>query len=111
MAVVKIMQGDSYVVFINLTVDQQVLTPEMVEDVEVCVGEVLRKTYSAGSVGFDAASQMWYIRPTQEETLAMEEDVYEVTARARFMDGGNPDVVGIKVGRIMIVNGQSGEVI
>lgn len=111
MAVIKIMQGDSYVVFIQLTVDQQTLTPEMVEDVEICVGEALRKTCSGGGVGFDSSSQMWYIRPTQTETLAMAADVYEVVARVKFCDGDSSDVIGIRVGRIMIQDGKSEEVI
>lgn len=111
MATIKMMQGDSYVVFINLTIQKQPLLPEMVDDVEICVGESLRKTYSGNGVWFDSVSRMWYIRPSQEETLAMEEAMYEVTARVKFTDGDSTDVVGIKVGRILIQDGSSEEVI
>lgn len=111
MATIKMMQGDSYVIFINLTIQNQTLLPEIIEDVEICVGESLRKTYSGDGVWFDNDTQMWYIRPSQAETLAMEENMYEVIARVKVKDGDNTDVIGIKVGRIMIQNTNSEVVI
>lgn len=107
MATVKMMQGDSYVVFIQLTMNGTTLTPDMVADVEICVGDVLRKTWSGGGVGYDTMTQQWYIRPTQEETLAMEVESYGVIARVKFGE----DVKGIKVGSINIVDTHSEEVI
>lgn len=38
-----IMQGDSYPIYFDLKQDGKVLTPEMVADVEVYVGDVLSK--------------------------------------------------------------------
>lgn len=107
MATIKMMQGDSYVVFFALTLNQTPLTPDMVDDVEVCVGEALRKTLSSGSVGYDTETEQWYMRPSQAETMAMEVNAYEVIARVKFGD----DVKGIVIGRIIITDTHSEEVI
>lgn len=111
MATVNMMQGDSYAVYIDLEQSGVDLTPEMVSDIEVSVGENLRKTYSGGGVGYDAASQRWYIRPTQEETLALEADGHEVIARVKYRNTPIADVKGISVGRIKITESLSKEVI
>lgn len=107
----KIMQGDSYAIPINLTQGGYILTPDMVDEVEVCIGEIMTKTYSAGSVGFDTDSQKWYIRPSQAETLAMEADEnYPVIVRVKYKN--NPaDVKGIQIGSVDVEGGFSTEVI
>lgn len=109
MATVKMMQGDSYVIPINLKLSGNPLTPDMVEDVEVCVGEKLRKTFREGSVGYDTSKQRWYIRPSQEETLGLDVEGYSVIARVKFSNGA--DVKGIKVGTILILDSHSEEVL
>ena len=109
MASIKIMQGDSYVIPVNLTLNGYPMTPDMVDDVEVCVGEGLRKTFSEGGVGYDTSKQRWYIRPTQEETLALEVEGYDVIARVKFSNGA--DVKGIKVGTIVVLDTHSEEVL
>lgn len=111
MATFKMMQGDSYVVPIDLEQSGVNLTPEMISDIEVCVGENLRKTYSDGGVGYDAANQRWYIRPTQEETLALAADGHEVIVRVKYRNTPVADVKGISVGKIIISETLSKEVI
>lgn len=98
MASIKMMQGDSYVVPIDLTLNGQKLTPDIADDVEICIGEVMRMTFSGGTVGYDLATERWYIRPTQAETIALEPDTYNAVARIKIGD----DVKGINIGRLTI---------
>lgn len=107
MASVKIMQGDSYAIPITLKQDGVILTPDAVADVEVCVGETMRKTWSSGGVGFDRNTQQWYIRPSQAETLALEADSYDVIVRVKYLSLPEADVVGKKVGTITVQEGES----
>jgi hypothetical protein len=111
MAAVVIMQGDSYPVLIDIEQDGVALTPDMIDDVEVCVGTELRKTYSAGEVGYDIDSGRWFIRPTQQETLNLDEDAYQVIVRVKYKNQPWPDVVGALAGRIMIRGSNSKEVL
>lgn len=111
MATVRMMQGDSYALLINLTQMGTVLTPDLVADIEVSIGETIRKTASAGEVEFDTTEQQWYIRPTQEETLSLEPGVYEAIARIKYSDTDDSDVKGINIGRIIITDSLSMEVI
>jgi hypothetical protein len=113
MAAIRIMQGDSYPVFVALNMKDtgDVITPDLVSDVEISVGESLRKTYSAGETLYDSKEREWYFIPTQEETLAMEPGGYEVQARVKFPNGSYSPVKGIKVGTIIILDANSSEVI
>lgn len=111
METIRMMQGDSYYVFINMTQQEQVLLPEIVDDMEICVGEDLRYTVSGGTVGFDTESQQWYFRPTQEETLSLDPGQYTVIVRVKYAGGAMSDVKGAVVGRIMIIDTHSEEVL
>lgn len=111
MAVVKMMQGDSYAIFVDLKVDGKVMTPDKVSDVEITVGESFRKLYSSGEVGYESSMQQWYFLPTQEETFAMEPGAYDVQLRLKLPNEQYSPVKGISVGRIIILDAQSGEVI
>ena len=111
MATFKMMQGDSYPVFIDLEQYGTNLTPDMIDDLEVSVGEVLRKTFSGGGVGYDTVTAQWYIRPAQQETLDMEVGAYEVIVRVKYRNKPQADVKGITVGKIRITESYSKEVI
>lgn len=113
MAAIRMMQGDSYPVFVALNMKDtgEAITPNKVSDVEIMVGEVLRKTYAAGETLYDKKAKEWYFTPTQEETLGMEPGSYEVQARVKFANGDSSPVRGVKVGTITILDAQSSEVI
>lgn len=113
MASVKMMQGDSYAVFVALQIKNtgSVITPDMVSDVEIFVGESIRKLYSAGEVKYDDTMLQWYFIPTQEETFGLEPDGYPVQARVKFRNGGYSVIKGIDVGTLMIGDANSEEVI
>ena len=107
----RIMQGDSYPIYIELTQDGDVLKPEMVSELEICVGEQLRKLHSQGEVGFDTDSDRWYIHPKQEETLKLQPGTYMVLARVRYQNSDIEEVVGLNVGRISVIDSMSEAVI
>lgn len=113
MATVRMMQGDSYAVFVDLKLKEtgEPLTPDMVADVEICVGETLRKTHAAGEVLYDSEEGEWYFIPSQEETFALDPESYEVQARIKLPNGQYSTVKGIKVGTIVILDANSNEVI
>lgn len=113
MATVKMMQGDSYAVFVNLklTETEEPITPDMVSDVEIYVGDTIRKTHAAGEVLYDPEQCQWYFVPSQEETFALEPDSHEVQARIKFPNGQYSSVKGIVVGSILILDARSEEVI
>lgn len=113
MASLRMMQGDSYPVFValNLIDTGEPITPNMVSELEICVGESIRKTYSSNDVFYDYTEREWYFIPTQSETFAMEPGSYEVQARPKFANGEYSTVRGIKVGTIVIADANSNEVI
>ena len=112
MASIKIMQGDSYAVFFGLDFNEEPITPDMLSDVEIVVGNGdIRKLYSSGEVIYDKDLKEWYFRPTQNETFALEPESYEVQARVKFRTGEYSDVKGITIGRIEILDANSEEVI
>lgn len=106
-----IMQGDSYPVYIDLLQDGASLKPFMIDDLEVYVGESLRKTYSGGGVQFDEATLRWYIRPSQEETLGLEEGVHNVVVRVKYKGQPESDVKGEQIDRLKVRAGVSREVL
>lgn len=113
----KIMQGDSYPIYIELMQDGTYLTPEMVADLEVCVGtdrrnsKTLRNLYSKGEVYFEQDTQRWYIHPTQQETLSMPIGACEVIVRVKYNDDSKDTVIGVPVGWIHVGDNISKEVI
>jgi hypothetical protein len=111
MGTIKMMQGDSYYVFIEMTQYEEILLPETVDDLEICVGEALRYSVSGGTVGFDTASQRWFFRPTQEETLSLDPGQYNVIVRVKYANDPLSDVKGVPVGRIIISDTYSEEVL
>lgn len=107
----KIMRGDAYPIPVELTQDGYALTPEMVDDVEVSVGEIISRRASRGELFFDDGSQQWYFRLTQQDTLSMEADEeYPVIARVKYTNDP-ADVKGVKCGTILVEDTNSTEVI
>ena len=106
-----IMRGDAYPVYITLTQAGEPLTPDMISEMEVCVGRRLRRLYSAGEVKYDEEGQRWYIQITQRETLGMAPGPKDVVVRVKYQGTGDGDVVGVKVGDIIITDTTSEEVL
>lgn len=91
---VTIMQGDSFPIFLNLVQDGAVLVPDMVDDLEIYVGEGLRFSYASGTVQYDNESARWYIWPTQENTFTLEEGSYKVEVRIKYKNQNTTNVNG-----------------
>lgn len=84
---ITITQGESWPIFLLLRQDGVLLTPDMLQDLEVHIGDNYRKLYSDGGVKFDAEMGKWYIFPTVEETAAMEEGTYKVCCHFCYYGG------------------------
>lgn len=97
-----IMRGDSYLIPITLTQGGNVLTPEMVKDVEIFIGKDIARKMSDGNVFFDAGQQKWFVRPTQAESLALEtDDAHDVFARIKYTNDP-ADVKIVRCGSIRV---------
>ena len=83
---IKITQGESYPIFINIKQDGVQLTPDMIQDLKICVGN-LHYTYLGGGVMYDASRLSWYINPTQQETLSLDKGKNEICAHVKYQDG------------------------
>lgn len=107
---IKMHQGDSYAIPIELTQDGVHLTPDMVEDIEISVGSEFFRSLSAGDLLQMEDSDYYYIIPTQEETLAMKPGQYDVGVRVKYRD--TPPWVNVEpIGRITILPSSFKEVI
>ena len=116
MATKKIMQGDSYSLRFTLTLNEETnVTPDMVSEVELCIGNdegaEIRKTYTAGEVWYDNSVGKWFFRLSQENTLGMDPGSYGIIVRPKFKSDVNADVIGVKIGNVVIIDTYSEEVI
>lgn len=103
----KIMRGDSYYVPIEVLQDGKTVTPEIVKDIEVSVGESLQKRYANGDVIYRDGE--WYFRLSQEETFALPESA-AVYVRAVY-PGDPQDVIGTMAGQVILTDTGSKEVL
>lgn len=109
---IKIKQGDSCGVYLNLKQNGNKLLPEYVDDIEVCVEGNLRLTAVEGTVKFDSASKRWYIWPTQEQTFGLEEGIHKVEIRVKYKNNANTNVKGYDLAdRIKVLGSMSKEVL
>lgn len=111
MAAIKMMQGDSYSIYLDLKIDGKAVVPNMISEIEITVGDAFRKLYSSGEVNYDSAAKQWFFTPTQEETLSMKPNSYEVQVRIKFQNGINSSVKGASIGRLTVIDAQSEAVI
>lgn len=107
----KIMQGDSYPLYFRLKLDGSILTPDMVSEMEICVGECMRKLYTKGEVVYEENAGRWYIWPTQAETLSLTPGPYHVVVRIKFKNANMKEVHGRAIGKLFIADTFSKEVI
>lgn len=106
-----IKQGNSHPVYFRISQDGVVLSPDMVADVEICIGTDIQRTYSGGTVFYDTDSARWYTRLRQEDTLAMEPGIHEVDVRVKYPTKPDMDVYGKAAGRIGVRSALSKEVL
>lgn len=104
-----IMQGDAYYVPIDIEQDGVTLTPEMISDIEISVGSIIRKTYSGGDVQY--SDGQWYFRLSQTDTLDLESGVHYVQTRVKYLNRPEADVFGIVAGAVSVIESNSKEVL
>ena len=109
---ITIMQGASYRIFLKLAQNDVPLTEDLLDDLEVYVGENLRLSYAEGSVKYDKYSKRWYIWPTQEQTFGMEEGSHKVEIRVKYKNLNTINVKGHTIiDRIKVKSATSREVL
>lgn len=82
----NIRRGESYPIYITLKQDGVILTPDMVADIRICI-DGYHETYSSGGVQFDQQLMQWWVMPTPEETVALQEGRMPVCAHVYYQDG------------------------
>lgn len=107
----KIMQGDEYDIYIDLKQDGTTLKQSVVDDIEICIGPNIRKTFQNGNVLFDERELKWYFRLTQQETLNMEEGQHQTIGRIKYKGAPNSDVIGVRLESFVVSATTSKEVL
>ena len=102
----KIFQGDSYPIPVEIRQDGVPVTSELVEEIEITIGSDIRKTYTGGGVFYE--DEMWYFLLSQEDTFSLSGG-YDVLLRLKHPGSGN--VVGTKIGKLSVEKAERKEVI
>lgn len=100
----KMTQGDALPIPVILKQDGLILTPEMIQDVEISIGPEICKTYSGGGVLYQ--DEVWYIYVSQEETLR-HTGLYRLEVRVRYYDQPWVTVLGKRGGLIDFADANS----
>ena len=88
------MRGDAYSLPIRIDTDSGSATAESFADVEICIGDTIRKTLSSGEITYDAERSLFLVPLTQEETFGLHSRV-RATVRCKYANG---DVIGRELG-------------
>ena len=102
----KILQGDSYPIPVEIMQDGAIVTPEMVEEVEITIGTEVRKTYSSGEIFYE--DEVWYFLLGQADSFSLSGG-YDVVLRLKYPGSGN--VIGAKIGKLSVEKASRKEVI
>ena len=105
----KIMQGDAYPIYFQLTgADDEPLSPEEIEKVEIMIGSVL-KVYPCEDIQYDAEEQCFVMTLRQRDTLSLHPGTQAMQFRVKGKDG---TVVGWRAGtKFGVVRSDSKEVL
>lgn len=96
---IRLKRGESYPIFFDIKQDGITLTPDMIQDLEIHIGESFRKSYLGGGVFYSADRGKWYIFPTTAETNAFEEGTTPACAHIIYQNG---ETYIETAGRIMV---------
>lgn len=98
------MQGDAYTQKLKLSVDGEPVNPENLEEIEVMIGCV-RKTKTAGEVGYDSESGLYFVELMQRDTFRLS-GASEMIVRCKFSD---ERVLGFNCGTLLFERSASKE--
>lgn len=92
------MQGDAFGLPIEILRDDNIVTADDVEDVEITIG-FLTKNYSTGGVTYDSDNAKWIYHLSQEETFSFPAIRNKAQVRVLWPSGNVEGVVmdGINV--------------
>ncbi len=108
----EIMRGDACTIHIEIMQGQTPVTPEMADDLEVCLdSRRFRKTYGGGGVTFDSETGKWGLRLSQEDTFGLDVGRCRCIARVRYKGEEDFDVRGVYLGDIRVKDTISSEVL
>lgn len=100
-----ILQGDAYLIPVNITRDGKPVTEEDISDIEIILGGISKLypgevTYAEGKFCFPL---------TQDESFGIDADRYDLLVRPKFNDG---TVTGVlKAGEVEVVETESRRVL
>ena len=99
------MQGDAYHLSFKIKKGDDVITDEMVDDVEIVIGKI-RKSLSAGEVSW--GDGVWLFPLTQDETFDLRGIAQRAQVRVKFKGG---DIIGVRLPDIDVDASLSSEVL
>jgi hypothetical protein len=84
----SIIQGDSYSLGIKLTSDGDIITPDLVAEIQFILGKLEKfyKPYESGEVVYNSESQSYEFPLTQAETYSMQGGA-KLQVRTKFLSG------------------------
>lgn len=103
---IKITAGESYPLYFTINQDGISLTPDMLDDLKICIGK-RSWTLRSGGVRYAADRGKWYIYPTQAETLAMPVGKSDICFHIKYLDGM---VYIVRDGQLVVEKGCCSEV-
>ena len=101
------MRGDAYCLPIMIETESGTASADSFTNVEVCIGNTIRKTMSSGEVIYDAERSLFLVPLTQEETFGLHGRA-RVNVRCKYPSG---DVIGVDLGVLEFSPSLSKEVI
>lgn len=99
---VKLHQGDSCYIPIELIQDRVPVDAELLSELEICIGSHIVRRISDGGVMQQDGDTNYYIKLTQEETRRMRPGNYDAAARATYR-GNEENAVMVHIGRVTIL--------
>lgn len=101
------MRGDAFSLPIRIDTNSDSASADSFAEVEICIGNTIRKTLSAGEITYDEERSLFLVPLTQEETFGLHSRV-RITVRCKYLNG---DVVGVDLGILELAPTLSKEVI
>jgi hypothetical protein len=99
----QMMTGDAYELPIQITLKNGIASDDAFKDVEVVIGNAIRKTLQNKEISYDKNEQVFYVKLTQDDTFKLR-GKRDVDIRLLFANG---EVFGVKAGTLEHEESQS----
>ena len=101
------MKGDAYYLPIKIETDSGVATAESFVDIEVCIGNTIRKLMSSGEIIYDVEQAAFLVPLSQAETFRLN-NRERMNVRCKLYSG---DIIGVDLGVLEFTSSLSKEII